>query len=601
MPFQIPNNAEVTYVSQAEPDRVDFDALGDGIKRTGVLSGCGSTITTTDLNFDVGAGVAVVDGTTFTVAATRVVATPSGSAPRFGIVSVGTSGVPVITHGTAQSNPAFPSLPSGHVLLYAIYLPTSLTAITATHVQDKRVEVPRATAHALYVIASDYATAFPDAARAADYVCDGTGDEVEINAALAALPSTGGRLVLSPGLFSIQNPIQVSKNAITIEGSGVGDSPSSSTPSKGTMLEVAASGATGLNSNFVLRLEGTTSAKPSYGPVVRHLVIRGASRGTTVGGLLYRGIRGMIFNVQINTMTGDGVYVRGYTAAEAGNADGWSTYDSEFAYVQSFSNAGRGFYVGESRAEDCHFVGCLAFSNTSHGAEFTGSSQQVVNCHFYSNGGNGILIGSSNSRTKISNCKIEHNLDNLVINGFATQVSNCGFKGMQTTGGNVHILIGATASSPMILGCWGEATGDTNTRKVDSFLSITAGAQRVIFVGNNMGNDYLAAPIVNNGTTGQNGGAIIRDNRGWFTETQGTVSISGTTATVTHLQGNTFATLVTNLTPRQQDIYVTPMGDYTPAVRYWVSNITSTTFQLNLNAAPTSATTFAWQVNRMTN
>lgn len=37
----------------------------------------------------------------------------------------------------------------------------------------------------------------------ADYVCDGTADEVEINAALAALPASGGHVWLTEGLFTL--------------------------------------------------------------------------------------------------------------------------------------------------------------------------------------------------------------------------------------------------------------------------------------------------------------------------------------------------------------------------------------------------------------
>ncbi len=37
---------------------------------------------------------------------------------------------------------------------------------------------------------------------AANYVCDGVADEVEIHAAIAALPATGGKVVLLEGNYS---------------------------------------------------------------------------------------------------------------------------------------------------------------------------------------------------------------------------------------------------------------------------------------------------------------------------------------------------------------------------------------------------------------
>ncbi len=43
--------------------------------------------------------------------------------------------------------------------------------------------------------------------RRADYHCTGTADDVEINAALDALTSDGGRVELSVGTFNIAAPI----------------------------------------------------------------------------------------------------------------------------------------------------------------------------------------------------------------------------------------------------------------------------------------------------------------------------------------------------------------------------------------------------------
>lgn len=56
----------------------------------------------------------------------------------------------------------------------------------------------------------------------ADYVCDGTADEVQINAALTALPATGGRVVLFEGGFILADPIVVPKSSCVLEGQGYG-------------------------------------------------------------------------------------------------------------------------------------------------------------------------------------------------------------------------------------------------------------------------------------------------------------------------------------------------------------------------------------------
>jgi hypothetical protein len=53
-----------------------------------------------------------------------------------------------------------------------------------------------------------------------DYFCDGTADQVEILAAIAALPSTGGRIILSEGTFNIAAVIAIAKDSIVLEGNG---------------------------------------------------------------------------------------------------------------------------------------------------------------------------------------------------------------------------------------------------------------------------------------------------------------------------------------------------------------------------------------------
>lgn len=54
----------------------------------------------------------------------------------------------------------------------------------------------------------------------ADYVCDGVDDDIDINAALAALPGVGGKISLSEGTFNISNPIDIPNDDITLEGMG---------------------------------------------------------------------------------------------------------------------------------------------------------------------------------------------------------------------------------------------------------------------------------------------------------------------------------------------------------------------------------------------
>lgn len=54
----------------------------------------------------------------------------------------------------------------------------------------------------------------------ADYECDGTADQAEINQAILDLPAGGGKIVLLDGTFNLLASIILQKNRVTIQGQG---------------------------------------------------------------------------------------------------------------------------------------------------------------------------------------------------------------------------------------------------------------------------------------------------------------------------------------------------------------------------------------------
>src|SRR5437660_128185 len=60
----------------------------------------------------------------------------------------------------------------------------------------------------------------PSGTGGADYYTDGTADDVEIQAAIDALPSSGGRIIIKDGTFTLSARLLIQKNNITIEGQG---------------------------------------------------------------------------------------------------------------------------------------------------------------------------------------------------------------------------------------------------------------------------------------------------------------------------------------------------------------------------------------------
>ncbi|HOM77679.1 MAG TPA: hypothetical protein PLT50_00535, partial [bacterium] len=53
-----------------------------------------------------------------------------------------------------------------------------------------------------------------------DYLCDGTADQVEINAAITALPADGGEIIILDGTYNITAKINLNKSNVTISGDG---------------------------------------------------------------------------------------------------------------------------------------------------------------------------------------------------------------------------------------------------------------------------------------------------------------------------------------------------------------------------------------------
>lgn len=80
--------------------------------------------------------------------------------------------------------------------------------------------IPNTKGTANYVVASSQIPR--QIANHADYVCDGTDDHVEIQKAIDALPNTGGKIYLLPGVYTINKTIEIpdTKKGVSIIGSG---------------------------------------------------------------------------------------------------------------------------------------------------------------------------------------------------------------------------------------------------------------------------------------------------------------------------------------------------------------------------------------------
>ena len=82
-----------------------------------------------------------------------------------------------------------------------------------------------------------------------DYLCDGTADDVEINAAITALPLSGGEIMILDGTYNITNAIEVTRDNVSIKGNGNSTALKRMYKSTGTSEGVTARGVISLYGN----------------------------------------------------------------------------------------------------------------------------------------------------------------------------------------------------------------------------------------------------------------------------------------------------------------------------------------------------------------
>jgi len=98
--------------------------------------------------------------------------------------------------------------------------PADKTGGTAGTYATVKARLDKAHRAATFVVAASDASA--DSKQFADYVCDGTADDVQIQAAIAALPAGGGKVELSEGTFNIAADIVINTSATKLVGQGRG-------------------------------------------------------------------------------------------------------------------------------------------------------------------------------------------------------------------------------------------------------------------------------------------------------------------------------------------------------------------------------------------
>jgi len=420
-------------------------------------------------------------------------------------------------------------------------------------------------------------------------VGDGTADDTAaINAALAAIPATGGIVYLPWGRYRVTSPLLLKNHSTTLLGAGTGQRSGATQNGVGTRIE-ADTGMTG----DILRVQTDAATEPVYGVTLRDFTIDGKTIGSGVNGILFRCNRGLIDHVHVHKCTGNGVVLRGIASPP------WDTYDTMLAHVQVGDCGGAGVLF-DTDAADGHMLGCVIYNNQDSVVIKSGS-EQITACHLYDATRYNVFFDGGGSRTKIEACKIEgagqHGINIDSTNGGFSdiQVIGCGISSNGDSANNTYdnvIIQGPSGNgvgrTQIVGNAIGVKSGVTNEARYGVNLASTAAQNTQV-----LGNVFTAAASFGTAAANDAGSTslppIIRHNINWVTEASGIDSVASgqTSKAVTH---------GLSLTPALKDIVITLTNNPTVNVRHWVSAVGATTFTVTTSADPgASGLAFAWQ------
>jgi len=497
----------------------------------------------------------------------------------------------------------------------------------------------------LVVAASDSKDTSP-----ADYIADGTDDDVQIQAALDALPSGGGKVVLLEGNYN-GGQITIPSNTTL---SGMGPSTILKMTDDTDDRFIVNSDRTNGNINIVIEnlyIDGNKDEQVELGP---------ADSYGNAGALDFRNVENLVVrnNTIVNawaagveTTLSENVIITGNRIDDSAD-DGIAINDQTIYAIVSnniITNAGLGVNYGSPAGieiqDGSHDVSVSnnvirnalstgiqvsthAGSTRCYNVEIIGNSVYASDIGIYVAG----IAGSFASDITISGNSASSNTNEGIVTTSATGItisnntaaSNAGDAGIKLLTGTTHTIVngntvrlnsrgGITANadadynqiSNNTITDNGAASGGTQVGIVihgdyiDIFDNVSAdtgpgtqqygivfysGANEGIARGNRFYGNTLAS-ILDVGTDN-----VYQNNIGYVTENSGaaTVASGETTIDVTHGLA---------ITPSINDINVVPTNNLGNSTKYWLSDVGSSTFRINVDIDPGATTAiFSWQV-----
>ena len=293
--------------------------------------------------------------------------------------------------------------------LFALALLASLQTSSATQLAPRNALADSSGA-TLMVAAAD---ATQREKQSADWTCDGSADEVQLQAALDSLDGSGGRLLLSSGTFQLDAAVAL-RGRVHLTGQGKasvlratsafqsglgvldGSYDGSGNPlDLTTISDVVVDGAryTGaLAAGIHLRIDSKLGFQ--FGSPDAHLVIRDvliahtAGHGLHMEGSFNRAAR--VSRVRVWNVEGDGFRIESpdghYTDCDTGSSAG---YGFTLSSANNFLTGCKAWYADQSGflvdAVRSTLTGCTAQDNQAHGFLIQAGMTTLTGCHADSN------------------------------------------------------------------------------------------------------------------------------------------------------------------------------------------------------------------------
>lgn len=483
-----------------------------------------------------------------------------------------------------------------------------------------------------------------------EYLCDGSADDVQIQAALDAASTAGGGVVhLGVGTFSLSQYLKI-PSYVTLEGEG-----------DGTLLKLADGVISSSITSVLVRTAVILSNgiqllgadyTVTYSPRIRNLKVDCNRAGQTslaaneLYGIQFQWVsNARIENVWVINAHSSGIGVWPSNPA-AGDVDAESIVSKCRVENNNASVAGQaldaGIFVSNGTGQpskvivsDCISLGnrngyciedtnggvsinnCIGASNTNYGLTFHTATHCTVNGgFFYLNTFDGIGITGAGERwNTLNGVQCYYNGRYGLTTGHDYSINGGQFVDNDDAGivmsstvnntitgaiiaGNgasgatypygVYIVHGSLTDQNTITGCFfGNDYYSYRVADCQTYGIFESGACSGCYTGNTFATYGSTQVAFNRGASSL---SIIRNNKGYVTENSGTGTIASgaTTAVVTHGLA---------VTPTLDDISITfgeqGTSDYG---RWWVGTITSTQFTLNVSADPgASNLDFAWR------